>query len=201
MLHQKVRLVITSLFIVCCFFGDLWSQKKVDCKNDLAIVRLYLNKPKESHLEKAFANAGNEKDKIFFQNELIRHTKNRLYYTMKIISNFKNYYPNLDNLRFIPDSLWADFIAGNVRNYYINTDCSMEDEIVNPNNLSYYVIARGEFDEDFYAIGQDGESPLPPFPVKLKHSLFSKFESVFSDAMKTSVERYCQQIRKYCEEN
>lgn len=201
MLHQKLRIVITCLLILTGLFSQLWSQDKIDCKNDLAIVRLYLNKPKKSYLEKGLANAKSEKEGIFFQNELIKHTKNRLHYTISVISNFRKYYPNLENIRFIPDSLWSEFKAGSVRSYFVNSDGSIDDEIVHPANLSYYVIARGEFDEDFYTFSEDGGSPLPPFPNKLKHTLFTKLGSVFSDAMKTSVERYCLQIKKYCEEN
>lgn len=183
------------------YFFSLSAQETINCKNDLAIVRLYLNNPKKIHLQNALRQAKNDKEAVYFENELTKHNKERLFYTMNVITNFRKYYRLQDHLRFVPDSLWSEFKAGKIRNYFLNNDGSLDDQTTDPSQLSYYVIARGAFDEDFYAIDKTGNTPALPFPDRLKHTLITKLGAVFSDAMKSSVERYCFQINKYCNSN
>jgi hypothetical protein len=189
------------LLILFFIVGSLelaFGQRPVDCNQQTAIVRLYVNKPKLDFLKSALNNGKTKKDSLYYEKEIKKHLEDRLLYTQKVIYHFRQNYVPTQMIKFIPDSLWIDFIKNIERPYFLNEQGTLSSEIIQPNSLNYYVIARGNFDEDFIAIDQRGNRLLPPFPSKIRHSILSKLNTVVGDGMKTSIERYCKQINKYC---
>lgn len=188
---------------IFCFFFDpfcLNGQKPVNCYQDIAMVRLYLNNPKQRYLKNAYAQAKGQNAAAQIGKQLTAHDEDRSRYVKNTILYFKQFYPVGDKILFIPDSLWADFKAGVERPYFLNENGTLQTDIIVPASItSYYVIGRGDFDEDFYAFDQNGNQLSKPFPYKIKHTLMTKMGTLFSDPMKVSVERYCRQIAKYCE--
>lgn len=173
-------------------------HSQVNCLEQFALVRLYMNKPKLDYYTLSINKASAQKEKEYFQNQILKHIDNRKAYSQKVIQLFKHNYVNAEKLRFIPDSLWNDFEKGIVQPYFYNERGDLDTMFVNPSEFKYYIIARGDYDEDFIAIDKE-KNILPfPFPSKVKHSILSKINTVVGDGMKVTIERYCKNIKKYC---
>ncbi len=176
-------------------------QKPIDCNKQLVIVRLYINKPKLDFLKSSLSQSTNDKDRSYFERAIQKHTKDRLLYAQNVIRHYKQNYVPSHQLRFIPDSLWQDFVENVEQPYFLNDSAQIDNVAIIPNALDYYIIARGNYDEDFIALQKDGQVIPTPFPSKIKHSILSKINTVLGDGMRTTVERYCKQINKYCMEH
>lgn len=168
-----------------------------DCNGKVAVVRLYSDQKKI----KAYQEYSNDPklakvDRVNWEIKAEKLINERKAYTKEVISNFNEYY-KAHEVYYVPDSLWTDFLNF-TPGCYVNLQGELDSEIIIPRDKQAYMIARGDYDEDFELRDIMGNDIPGNFPKSLRHSFWSKWRAIMGDGMRESVKRLNKQVKNYC---
>jgi hypothetical protein len=171
-----------SIFILFSFFSNGQEttsiQKIEELKNGVALVRLYMNKPKVDMLQKTINDDKTDTNtKASLKRTLDAHIADRNNYKMKVIKAFTEKY-NFSKVFFMYDYDQKKLKEGIKSGYFLDNNGEV-DPSISIENKSFLIFGRGNNDETVVISQLSGE-PLPKgFPVDYKPSILGIFNAVF----------------------
>ena len=207
------RMLIRTIFalLLTLFFADFINaqdyreqmtsseQAIYDLREGTAIVRLYMNNPKSKRLEELIKRKDlSDKERSRLQKQLDDHLRERKNYAINTIKAFDEYY-DFAKVLFMPDYLTTALNQGKISEIFYNDKAEI-DPFIKLETENYFIIGRGNRDEDFIVLDAQGR-PLPnEFPARVNLSIIDGIGLLFERRLPKTLKKLNDRHYRYFDE-